>query len=105
MKILVLGATGETGRLIVGNAVAKGYEVVALVRSKAKAADLTGAKLIEGDARDPAALTRAIAPRRLGQGADTIAAASRIAAGDCLRFGRPAGNVPSQPRGTGFANY
>jgi uncharacterized protein YbjT (DUF2867 family) len=61
MKILVLGATGATGRLIVGKAVAKGYEVVALVRSKAKAADLAGAELIEGDARDPAALTRAIA--------------------------------------------
>jgi uncharacterized protein YbjT (DUF2867 family) len=61
MKILVLGATGATGRLIVGKAVAKGYEVVALVRSKAKAADLAGAELIEGDARDAAALTRAIA--------------------------------------------
>lgn len=61
MKILVLGATGATGRLIVGKAVAKGYEVIALVRSKAKAADLAGAELIEGDARDPAALARAIA--------------------------------------------
>ncbi|MGA7972173.1 MAG: SDR family oxidoreductase [Pseudolabrys sp.] len=61
MKILVLGATGATGRLIVGKAVAKGYEVVALVRSKAKAMDLIGAELVEGDARDAAALTRAIA--------------------------------------------
>ena len=61
MKILVLGATGATGRLIVGKAVAKGYEVVALVRSKVKAMDLIGAELIEGDARDSAALTRAIA--------------------------------------------
>lgn len=61
MRILVLGATGATGRLIVGKAIAKGYEVVALVRSKAKAADLAGVALIEGDARDPAALTRAIA--------------------------------------------
>ncbi|WNJ93363.1 SDR family oxidoreductase [Bosea sp. 685] len=60
MKVLVLGATGATGRLIVGKAVAKGYEVVALVRSKAKA-DLAAAELVEGDARDPVALTRAIA--------------------------------------------
>ncbi|MGO4570092.1 NAD(P)-dependent oxidoreductase [Rhizobium sp. 2YAF20] len=60
MKILVLGATGATGRLIVGKAIAKGYEVVAFVRSKAKAVDLAGAELFEGDARDPAALTRAI---------------------------------------------
>ncbi|AOH82626.1 flavin reductase [Sphingomonas panacis] len=61
MKILVLGATGATGRLIVGKAVAEGHEVVALVRAKAKAADIAGAELVEGDARDPAALTRAIA--------------------------------------------
>ncbi|MDR3488242.1 MAG: SDR family oxidoreductase, partial [Bradyrhizobium sp.] len=57
----VLGATGATGRLIVTQALAKGHDVVALVRSKAKAADLAGATLVEGDARDAAALTRAIA--------------------------------------------
>jgi len=61
MKILVLGATGATGRLIIRQALAKGHGVVALVRSKAKAADLAGAELFEGDARDAAALTRAIA--------------------------------------------
>jgi len=61
MKILVLGATGTTGRLIVNQALAKGYAVVALVRSRAKAADLAGAELVEGDARDAAALTRAVA--------------------------------------------
>jgi uncharacterized protein YbjT (DUF2867 family) len=61
MKILVLGATGATGRLIVSKALAAGHDVVALVRSNAKATDLAGAELVEGDARDPAALTRAIA--------------------------------------------
>ncbi|MFB9979333.1 SDR family oxidoreductase [Mesorhizobium kowhaii] len=60
MKILVLGATGATGRLIVAKAIAEGHNVVALVRSKAKAEDLTGVELVEGDARDAAALTRAI---------------------------------------------
>jgi uncharacterized protein YbjT (DUF2867 family) len=45
----------------VGKAVAKGHEVVALVRSREKAADLAGAGLVEGGARDPVALTRAIA--------------------------------------------
>jgi uncharacterized protein YbjT (DUF2867 family) len=59
MKVLVLGATGATGRLIVGQSVARGYEVEALVRSEAKAADLAGAELVEGDARDAAALARA----------------------------------------------
>lgn len=60
MKILVLGATGATGRLIVANAIKQGHDVVALVRSTAKAADIAGAALVEGDARDEAAITRAI---------------------------------------------
>ncbi|MGB8353078.1 MAG: SDR family oxidoreductase [Chthoniobacteraceae bacterium] len=59
MKILVLGATGGTGRLIVRDALTKGHSVVALVRSKARA-DLQGADLIEGDARDESALMRAL---------------------------------------------
>ena len=56
MKVLILGATGGMGRLIVGDAVVKGRSVVALVRSKAHASDLAGADLIEGDARDESAL-------------------------------------------------
>jgi uncharacterized protein YbjT (DUF2867 family) len=59
MKVLVLGATGGTGRLIVRDAVAKGHSVVVLVRSKASAA-LPDAKLVEGDARDEATLARAM---------------------------------------------
>jgi putative NADH-flavin reductase len=59
MKILVLGATGGTGRLIVSDAVAKGHSVVALVRSTA-GADLPGAELIEGDARNETTLGRAM---------------------------------------------
>jgi uncharacterized protein YbjT (DUF2867 family) len=59
MKIFVLGATGGTGRLIVRDAVAKGHSVVALVRSTARA-DLPGADLIEGDARDEGTLGRAL---------------------------------------------
>lgn len=61
MKILVLGATGPTGRLIVANAIMQGHEVAVLVRSKAKASDIAGAKVFEGDARDEIAITRAIA--------------------------------------------
>jgi putative NADH-flavin reductase len=51
-KILVLGATGGTGRLIVGQALERGHEVTALVRSPEKASRLKGAKLIVGDVRD-----------------------------------------------------
>ncbi|MCK1282419.1 SDR family oxidoreductase [Bradyrhizobium sp. 44] len=62
-KILVLGATGATGRLIVNQAVARGYEVTVLARSADKASDITGAKLIVGDARDEAALREALKGR------------------------------------------
>lgn len=55
-----MGAAGGTGRLIVLDALARGYSVVALVRSKARAIDLPGAAIIEGDARDETALLRAL---------------------------------------------
>ena len=60
MRLLLLGATGGTGRLIVQEAVAAGHEVVALVRDKAKAGSLTGATLFKGDARDRASLGAAL---------------------------------------------
>jgi uncharacterized protein YbjT (DUF2867 family) len=64
VKVLVLGATGGTGREILREAVAQGHSVVALVRSKMKAntnaAELAGADLVEGDARDEQALSRAL---------------------------------------------
>ena len=60
MKVLVLGATGGTGRLIVHDALEKGHSVVAMVRSKASAPDLPGADIIEGDVRDVDALMRAL---------------------------------------------
>jgi uncharacterized protein YbjT (DUF2867 family) len=60
VKVLILGATGGTGREIVREAGAQGHQAVALVRSTAKAADLAGAELIEGDARDEQALSRAL---------------------------------------------
>ncbi|WP_426129108.1 NAD(P)-dependent oxidoreductase [Pararhizobium sp. PWRC1-1] len=59
-KILVLGATGPTGRHIVSQAVSRGYDVTVLVRSPEKATDLKGAKLVIGDARDEKALRQAI---------------------------------------------
>lgn len=62
-KILVLGATGGTGRLIVAQALARGYDVTALVRSPGKADGLPGAKLVVGDARDPKVLREALRGR------------------------------------------
>jgi uncharacterized protein YbjT (DUF2867 family) len=60
MRFLLLGATGGTGREIVREADARGHSVVALVRSKTKATGLAGAELVEGDARDEQALSRAL---------------------------------------------
>jgi len=62
-KILLLGATGATGRLMVNQAVARGYDVTVLVRSAEKASDITGAKLIVGDARDERVLREALKGR------------------------------------------
>jgi uncharacterized protein YbjT (DUF2867 family) len=59
-KILVLGATGGTGRLIVGRAQELGYDVAALVRSPEKASALKGATLITADARDETTLRAAL---------------------------------------------
>ena len=59
MNVLVLGATGGTGRAIVRAALAKGHTVTALVRSP-HAADLPGARVVQGDARDAAAVDRAL---------------------------------------------
>jgi uncharacterized protein YbjT (DUF2867 family) len=62
-KILVLGATGGTGRSIVSQALARGYDVTVLARSAEKAGDLKGAQLVLGDARDEATLRRALEGR------------------------------------------
>ena len=59
-KLLVLGATGGMGRLIVSQALARGHEVTALVRSPEKARDLKGARLVIGDVRDEKALHEAL---------------------------------------------
>jgi putative NADH-flavin reductase len=59
-KILVLGATGGTGRLIVQEAIARGHAVTALVRSLDKADNLKGAKLVVGDVRDVGTLRKAL---------------------------------------------
>lgn len=60
-KILVLGATGPTGRLIVGEALRRGHVVTALVRSPDPVADSTGVRYVKGDARDENALREALA--------------------------------------------
>jgi putative NADH-flavin reductase len=62
MRILVIGATGGTGRLVVSEALSRGYHVNALALSAADATPLLpGAVIIEGDARDGEAVAKALA--------------------------------------------
>jgi uncharacterized protein YbjT (DUF2867 family) len=62
MNLLVLGATGATGRLVVKQALAAGHQVNALVRSPEKLttrhANLT---VIPGEATEASDVSRAIA--------------------------------------------
>ena len=69
-NLVVLGASGRTGRLVVDQALAAGHSVTALVRSPEKLA-LRHPKLrvVVGDATDPSALSRAL------EGADAVISA------------------------------
>lgn len=61
MKVLVVGATGSIGRLVVEEAVREGHEVRALVRDRGKSSRLpAGAEVIVGDVTRPETLPRAV---------------------------------------------
>jgi len=51
MRILVLGATGTTGSLLVDVALAAGHEVTALVRNRQKLPERRGLQVVAGDVR------------------------------------------------------
>jgi uncharacterized protein YbjT (DUF2867 family) len=58
-RVLVLGATGPTGRLVVEQALAKGLEVTALARHPDRLAPQAGRlRVVAGDARSDAAEVR-----------------------------------------------
>lgn len=64
MKIAVLGSTGGTGLLVVEEAIRHGHEVTAFARRPVDLARVRGlADTIEGDARDRAAVERAVVGR------------------------------------------
>lgn len=67
MKIAVLGANGKTGRLVVAEALERGYDVVAAVRDPSRM-DMNHANLrvARADATDEVALTEAL------QGIDAV---------------------------------
>ncbi len=61
MRILVLGATGGTGRQVVEQAIAHGLDVVVLVRDPSSLpVSHEGLTVVPGDVTDPAAVQRAV---------------------------------------------
>lgn len=60
--VLVAGATGKTGSLVVAELQAQGYAVRAFVRSTAKAAERLGpdVEAVQGDLRDPDSIAAAM---------------------------------------------
>jgi nucleoside-diphosphate-sugar epimerase len=61
MKVLVVGATGRTGRLLVKGALERGHEVTALVRAPEKLGDLAGrVRAVVGDVLDGGVVSDAV---------------------------------------------
>ena len=63
MKVLVIGAAGKTGRLVVDRALAAGHSVKALVHDTAALADKPlgdGVQIVQGDIHDPKTVSSAI---------------------------------------------
>ena len=70
MKIVVIGANGATGRLVVDEALARGHEVVAFVRDSAQVTRSDAHLIVaQGDALDPESVTAAL------EGADAVISA------------------------------
>lgn len=64
MKVLVIGAAGKTGRLVVDRALAAGYSVKALVHNTDALAEhpfAEGVQIVQGDVHDPATVRTAVA--------------------------------------------
>lgn len=60
MNLLIVGATGGTGRQLVTQALERGHQVTALVRRLARAEPRPGLTLVAGDVLDPGSLARAM---------------------------------------------
>ena len=60
MKITIFGAAGQTGKLLVDQALQSGYEVTAFVRKSSLSIEHKNLKIIQGDVADPDAVERAV---------------------------------------------
>lgn len=75
MKIAVLGATGRAGRLVVDEALARGWGVRALARDPAKVAPRERLEVVRGEAKDAAAVDALV------QGCDAVVSALGVVKG------------------------
>jgi putative NADH-flavin reductase len=88
MKVIVFGATGATGKVLVSQARAHGHDVTAMARHPEAITPGDGVKVLRGDARDSASVKAAIA----GQDAVLGALGSRsLGKSDLLQ--RSSGNI------------
>ena len=61
MNLLILGASGATGQLVLAEALRRGHTVTALVRETAQIGTADGAEVARGDVGDPAVLAPLLA--------------------------------------------
>src|SRR5207244_12178132 len=86
MKVVIFGATGQTGRLLTERAVANGHTVTAFVRDPARLTIPSGSvPVVRGDVLDAASVDRAVAGQQ----------AVLVALGTATRRGSP----PVLPQG------
>ena len=102
MRVVVLGATGGTGRLLVEQAIDRGHEVVAYVRRPDALSTRPGLDVVGGQLTDEPALTAAMT------GADAVLCAIgptgvKDLLGTDLMRRTPAGGRGSDERGRGAA--
>ena len=61
MKVLIVGATGRTGRLLTRGALTRGHQVTVLARAPEKLGDLTGrVRVVAGDVLDGGVVSDAV---------------------------------------------
>ncbi|MEX0988696.1 MAG: NAD(P)H-binding protein [Actinomycetota bacterium] len=75
MRVAIFGATGRTGRLVVDDALARGFDVTAFVRRTPDPAFDQAVRVVTGDARDPEHVRAAL------EGADAVVSVLAIREG------------------------
>src|SRR5205809_43102 len=62
MKLVIFGATGQTGRLLIEQGLSGGHEVTGFARDPTRLrASSESIRVVQGDVLDPAAVDRAVA--------------------------------------------